>query len=367
MRIVLPVLFATVTVTAAAVVVLPAASRATAVNVCDALLAVVVSHAIAYGAGVSSTPRLAPSSRNWTPTTPTLVVAVARVGVVPETVAPPAGAVRLTVGGVVSLNTVTVTVAAVAVLPAASRATAVSVCDALLAAVVSHASAYGAVVSSTPTFAPSRRNWTPTTPTLSDALALIVVVPETVAPFAGAVRLTVGGVVSLSPVTVIVAAVAVLPAASRATAVSVCDALLAVVVSHAIAYGANMSSTPTSAPSRRDWTPTTPTLSDALALIVVVPETVAPAAGAVRLTVGGVVSGGGPCGTATPVRAKFPRPVPHSTRALAVFGSLYATTPLPVVPMTTSRFESESMFAIVGAASPPFHEKPFLGAGRSIL
>src|SRR3989442_2222692 len=90
--------------------------------------------------------------------------------------------------------TVTVTATAVVVLPAASRATAVSACDALLAVVVSHASAYGAVVSSTPTFAPSRRNWTPTTPTLSDALALIVVVPETVAPLAGAVRLTVGGV-----------------------------------------------------------------------------------------------------------------------------------------------------------------------------
>ena len=46
--------------------------------------------------------------------------------VVPETVAPPAGAVTLTVGAVVSLNTVTFT-AADAALPAASRATAVSV------------------------------------------------------------------------------------------------------------------------------------------------------------------------------------------------------------------------------------------------
>src|SRR2546426_2492693 len=122
MRIVLPVLFATVTVTAAAVVVLPAASRATAVSVCDALLAVVVSHAIAYGAVVSSTPTLAPSRRNWTPTTPTLSDALALIVVVPETVAPPAGAVRLTVGGVVSLNTVTVTVAAVAGLAAATCA-----------------------------------------------------------------------------------------------------------------------------------------------------------------------------------------------------------------------------------------------------
>src|SRR2546422_543879 len=144
--------------------------------------------------------------------------------------------------------TVTVTATAVVVLPAASRATAVSACDALLAVVVSHASAYGAIVSSTPTFAPSRRNWTPTTPMLSDALALIVVVPETVAPFAGAVRLTVGGVVSLSTVTVIAAAVAVLPAASRATAVSACDALLADVASLNSAYGSVVSSAPTLAP-----------------------------------------------------------------------------------------------------------------------
>src|SRR6266403_770592 len=152
-------------------------------------------------------PRFAPSSLNWTPTTATLSDALAVTVVVLETVDPPAGAVTLTVGAVVSLETVTVIGEAVVVLPAASRATAVSVCDALLAVVVSHAIAYGAVVSSTPTFAPSRRNWTPTTPTLSDALALIVVVPETVAPFAGAVRLTVGGVVSLSTVTVIAAAV----------------------------------------------------------------------------------------------------------------------------------------------------------------
>jgi hypothetical protein len=45
----------------------------------------------------------------------------------PLSVAPAVGAVRDTVGGVVSLLTVTVTAADVAVLPAASRATAVSV------------------------------------------------------------------------------------------------------------------------------------------------------------------------------------------------------------------------------------------------
>src|SRR5207253_1861605 len=231
----------TVTVIAVAVVVLPAASRATAVNVCDALLAAVVSQASAYGAVVSSTPTFAPSRRNWTPTTPTLSDALALIVVVPETVAPPAGAVRLTVGGVVSLSTVTVIAAAVVVLPAASRATAVNVCDALLAGVVSQAIAYGAVVASTATVPRRERRWTPTTPTVSEAMALNVVVPEAVAPRAGAVRLTVGGVVSLNTVTVIAVAVVVLPAASRATAVSVCDALLAAVVSHASVYGAVVS------------------------------------------------------------------------------------------------------------------------------
>ena len=57
--------------------------------------------------------------------------------------------------------------------------------------------------------------------------------PETVAPLAGAVMETVGGVVSeaaLLTVTVTVAEVLVLPAASRATAVSVCEPLVAVVL-----------------------------------------------------------------------------------------------------------------------------------------
>ena len=57
---------------------------------------------------------------------------------------------------------------------------------------------YGAAVSSAPRFAPSSLNCTPTTPTLSDAVAETVTVPETVLPSAGAVRETVGS--SLSPV-----------------------------------------------------------------------------------------------------------------------------------------------------------------------
>src|SRR6185503_19906545 len=204
------------------------------------------------------------SRRNWTPATPTLSDALAVTVMVPLTVAPLAGAVMLTVGAVVSFETVTVTAAAVAVLPAASRATAVSVCVPLLAAVVSQETAYGVVVSSAPRLAPSRRNWTPATPTLSDALTVTVRVPLTVAPVAGAVMLTVGAVVSFETVTVTAAAVAVLPAASRAPAVSVCVPLLAAVVSQETAYGVAVSSAPRLAPSRRNWTPATPTLSDAL-------------------------------------------------------------------------------------------------------
>jgi hypothetical protein len=49
--------------------------------------------------------------------------------------------------------------------------------------------------------APSTLNWTPTTPTLSEALAATLIVPVTAAPFAGAVIEIVGGVVSTLPVT----------------------------------------------------------------------------------------------------------------------------------------------------------------------
>jgi len=62
-----------------------------------------------------------------------------------------------------------------------------------------------------------------------------MVVPETVEPLAGLVTETVGGVVSgvvLLTVTVTAAEVFWFPAASRATAVSVCDPFEAVVVFH---------------------------------------------------------------------------------------------------------------------------------------
>jgi len=158
----------------------------------------------------------------------------------------------------------------------------------LLALVVSHATEYGDAVRIGPVCTPSAKNRTSRMPTLSDALALIVIVPETVPPDAGAVMAVTGGVLSAVPVTV--AAVVRFPAASRATAVSVCDPLLVVPVFHVTEYGAVVSSAPRSAPSILNWTPTTATLSDAVAWTSHVPDTTKPEDGDDMLTVGGVES-----------------------------------------------------------------------------
>src|SRR5206468_1123308 len=203
------------------------------------------------------------------------------------------GSVIDTVGEGRSLATVTLTAAAVAVLPAASRATALRECAPLVVVLVFHEMVYGAVVISAPRFAPSSLNCTPATPTLSVALAETVTEPDTVDPLIGAVIDTVGGVRSLATVTLTAAAVAVLPAASRATALRECAPLVVVLVFHEMVYGAVVISAPRLAPSSLNCTPATPTLSVALAETVTVPVTVAPLDGAVRETVGGVVSGGG--------------------------------------------------------------------------
>src|SRR5262249_36101899 len=118
----------TVTLTPADVVWLPAASRARADSVCVPLATLVEFQAIWYGEVVASEPAAAPSTRNWTPTTPTLSLAFAdTVTAVPLTLAPAAGAVIDTVGAVTSFDTVTLTGADVVRLPAPSRARAASV------------------------------------------------------------------------------------------------------------------------------------------------------------------------------------------------------------------------------------------------
>jgi len=96
-----------------------------------------------------------------------------------------------TVGRVVSgggpFDTVTVTGSEVHETPRMSRATALSVCEPLLVAVVFQETEYGAAVSSAPIFAPSTLNPTPATvrePTML-TLALTWTVPDTVDPDVG--------------------------------------------------------------------------------------------------------------------------------------------------------------------------------------
>src|SRR2546428_9293657 len=57
----------TLTVTATAVPVFPAASRARAESVCVPFAGVVVCHESEYGGDAASTPRAAPSDRDWDP------------------------------------------------------------------------------------------------------------------------------------------------------------------------------------------------------------------------------------------------------------------------------------------------------------
>src|SRR5439155_3411576 len=163
---------------------------------------------------------------NCPPRMPTLSVALAETVTVPAIEAPATGAVMETAGGVVSgtgLLTVTFTAAVVAELPAASLATALTLWLPFALTVVFQDIEYGAVVTSAPRFTPSSLNCTPTMPTLSMALAETVTVPATEAPATGAVMETAGGVVSgtrLLTLTLTAAEVAELPAASRATALT---------------------------------------------------------------------------------------------------------------------------------------------------
>src|SRR4030095_16222754 len=77
---------------------------------------------------------------------------------------------------------------------AVSLATAVSACGPSAIAVVFHEMEYGAAVTSEPILTPSTLNCIPATATLSLAVAATVTVPLTVAPAAGAVIATVGGI-----------------------------------------------------------------------------------------------------------------------------------------------------------------------------
>src|SRR2546422_4803396 len=100
--------------------------------------------------------------------------------VAPDEVMDPAATEEMP-GGVVSgaaLLTVTLTAAEVVRLPAPSRATAVRVWLPLVAVVVFQETAYGTAETSAIRVTPSSMNCTPTTPTLSEAVAEKLVVPE---------------------------------------------------------------------------------------------------------------------------------------------------------------------------------------------
>src|SRR5687767_5341613 len=84
----------------------------------------------------------------------------------------------------------------VVLFPPKSRATAVALCGPFPNTVVFREIEYGEVESSTPTLFPSSLNCTPATPTLSDALAAMLMTPETVEAGPGEDNETVGRIVS---------------------------------------------------------------------------------------------------------------------------------------------------------------------------
>jgi hypothetical protein len=88
--------------------------------------------------------------------------------------------VKVVGGGVVVFDILKLTTAEVRRFPAASRAIAAIVWLPFVRPVVFIEALNGAAVSSAPYACPSIKNWTPATPTLSDANVIIVIVPETV-------------------------------------------------------------------------------------------------------------------------------------------------------------------------------------------
>ena len=115
------------------------------------------------------------------------------------------------------------------------------------------------------------------TPTLSLPSALTATVPDNVAPFAGEVIDVEGATVSLLVVTLTIADVPVLFAASYARVCSVCAPFVAVTLFQLHEYG-EVVSVDCTAPSRRNSTFVTARSSLAEAATVMVPVTDAPSA-----------------------------------------------------------------------------------------
>ena len=100
-------------------------------------------------------------------------------------------------------------------------------------------------------------------------------------------------IVALEMVTRVSDEVVWFPVASRAVAVRVCGPSVAVVVFQVVRYGLTVTSPPKGTPSRRNWTPVTPVLSEAVASRETEPEIVKPDVGEVRVIEGGVSEGVG--------------------------------------------------------------------------
>src|SRR6266566_1314689 len=114
-------------------------------------------------------------------------------------------------------------------------------------------------------------------------------VPRMVAPFAGELRLILVGGALFETVTVWPLEVVLFPTVSKATAVIACWPSATEAEFQLMLQGA-LVAVPTLFPSTRKLTWSTAVLSLAFALRTIEPLTVAPSAGAVIETVGGVVS-----------------------------------------------------------------------------
>ena len=141
--------------------------------------------------------RSVPSTLNWTLAIvrPVAAVAVAVTVTLPETVALAAGAVTVTTGA--GLLTVIGTALEVTLAPEESIITAVKACVPLIHLVASRVTVYGLASTGEPILVPSILNWTLeiVRPALAVAVAVnATLLPETLAPEAGAVMETAGGV-----------------------------------------------------------------------------------------------------------------------------------------------------------------------------
>jgi hypothetical protein len=188
--------------TGADVAILLDESVASALRVCGPLANNVVSSTMLYGLVVTGAPRLTLSTLNCTllMDSPVPAVAVAVTVTLPEAVAPAMGDVIAT--AVLVLLTVMLTGDDVAMLPPESVATATRECVALVNLVESSTTLYGLVVTGAPSAALSTLNCTLAMVNPDAAVAVAVtptLLPDTVAPGAGAVIDTAGLLFTVMP------------------------------------------------------------------------------------------------------------------------------------------------------------------------